>query len=67
MDSNKQKNGWGGRREGSGRKAPEIPKKAMSLKLDGDLYDILVKHKLNKNGFINDAVRNSLKNIGLLK
>lgn len=57
----------GGKREGSGRKPVGISTTAMSLKLDNDLYDVLRSHGLNKNRYINDAVRASLKNDGLLK
>jgi hypothetical protein len=57
----------GGKREGSGRKPVGISTTAMSLKLDNDLYEVLRSHGLNKNRYINDAVRASLKNDGLLK
>lgn len=56
MDSNKPKSGRGGKREGSGRKTADN-KTAMSLKLDNDLYKVLNEQGLNKNGYINDAVR----------
>ena len=57
----------GGKREGSGRKPVGISTTAMSLKLDNDLYAVLKSHGLNKNRYINDAVRTSLRNDGLLK
>jgi uncharacterized protein (DUF4415 family) len=57
----------GGKREGSGRKPVGISTTAMSLRLDNDLYEVLRSHGLNKNRYINDAVRASLKNDGLLK
>ena len=56
MDTNKPKSGRGGKREGSGRKSANN-KTAMSLKLDNDLYEVLKVQGLNKNGYINDAVR----------
>lgn len=57
----------GGKREGSGRKPVGISTTAMSLKLDNDLYEVIRSHGLNKNRYINDAVRACLKNDGLLK
>ena len=57
----------GGKREGSGRKPVGISTTAMSLKLDNDLYEGLKSQGLNKNRYINDAVRSALKNDGLLK
>ena len=62
--TNKQR---GGKREGSGRKPVGISTTAMSLKLDNDLYEVLKSQGLNKNRYINDAVRSALKNDGLLK
>ena len=47
----------GGKREGSGRKPVGISTTAMSLKLDNDLYEVLKSQGLNKNRYINDAVR----------
>lgn len=57
----------GGKREGSGRKPVGISTTAMSLKLDNDLYEVLKSQGLNKNRYINNAVRSSLKNDGLMK
>ena len=56
----------GGKREGAGRKAVGISTTAMSLKLDNELYEALNKSGVNKNRFINDAVRAKLKKDGLL-
>lgn len=56
----------GGRREGSGRKPTGISTTAMSLKLDNDLYLALNSHGLNKNRYINNAVRQAMKNDGLI-
>ena len=47
----------GGKREGAGRKAVGLSTTAMSLKLDNDLYSALNSHGLNKNRYINNAVR----------
>lgn len=57
----------GGRREGSGRKPKGISTTAMSLKLDNDLYEVLKSQCLNKNRYINDAVRAKMKNDGYIK
>lgn len=65
MESTKKQRG--GKREGCGRKPVGISTTAMSLKLDNDLYEALRSHGLNKNRYINDAVRASLKKDGLLK
>lgn len=51
----------GGKREGAGRKAVGLSTTAMSLKLDNDLYLALNNHGLNKNRYINDAVREAMK------
>ena len=68
MENNKSKNGWGGKRGNSGRNGGKgILTKAMSLKLDNDLYDILVKHSLNKNRYINDAVRSRMEKEGIIE
>lgn len=62
MDSNKQKNGWGGKREHSGRnRGKGATTTAMSLKLDNDLYEVLKSNGLNKNRYINDAVRTKME------
>ena len=60
------KKGRGGKRDGAGRPAG-VSTKSMSLKLDLDLYEILNKQVLNKNRFINDAVREKMIKGGLLK
>lgn len=59
------KKGRGGKRDGAGRPAG-ISTKSMSLKLDLDLYEILNKQVLNKNRFINDAVREKLARDGMI-
>jgi len=51
----------GGKREGAGRKAVGLSTTAMSLKLDNDLYLALNSNRLNKNRYINDAVREAMK------
>lgn len=50
----------GGKRESSGRRRG-INQKPIPLKIDLDLLEMLNKVK-NRNGFINDAVREKLKN-----
>lgn len=57
----------GGKREGSGRKPVGISTTAMSLKLDNDLFLVLKTQGLNKNRYINDAVRAKMKNDGYLQ
>lgn len=54
----------GGKREGAGRKAVGFSTTAMSLKLDNDLHETLKVININKNRFINDAVREKLKKEG---
>lgn len=58
MEAQKQRGGW---RPNSGRRARGLTTKAMSLKLDLDLYEALSKSELNKNRYINDAVRIAMK------
>ena len=55
----------GGRREGSGR-PKGLNTTAMSLKLDNDLYAALNNNGLNKNRYINDAVREAMKRDGFI-
>ena len=57
----------GGYREGSGRKAVGLSTHAMSLKLDNDLYEALCSINLNKNRYINDAVRERMEKEGIIK
>lgn len=54
----------GGKREGAGRKAVGLSTTAMSLKLDNDLYLALNSNGLNKNRYINDAVRKAMSRDG---
>lgn len=56
----------GGKREGSGRKPKGLSTTAMSLKLDNDLYQALNSNGLNKNRYINDAVREAMKRDGYI-
>lgn len=56
----------GGKREGAGRKPVGISTHAMALKLDNDLYEALGLANLNKNRYINDAVREKLAKDGLI-
>lgn len=56
----------GGKREGSGRKPTGLSTTAMSLKLDNDLYLALNNQGLNKNRYINDAVRETMKRDGFI-
>ena len=51
----------GGKREGAGRKAVGLSTTPMSLKLDNDIYLALKNNGLNKNRYINDAVREAMK------
>lgn len=50
----------GGKREGAGRKAVGISTHPMALKLDCDLFKILNQLGINKNRYINDAVREKM-------
>lgn len=50
----------GGKREGAGRKAVGLSTHPMALKLDNDLYEALAKLDINKNRYINDAVREKM-------
>lgn len=56
----------GGKREGAGRKAVGVSTTPMPLKLDNDLFVILSKSGMNKNRYINDAVREKMKKDGYL-
>lgn len=56
----------GGKREGAGRRAVGVTTHPMSLKLDKDLYGIMSEANLNKNRYINEAIRERLKKDGLL-
>ena len=55
----------GGKREGAGRPSDPNKKKQLSLKLDKDLSDALPK-SLNRNAYINDAVRAKMKEDGYI-
>ena len=57
----------GGKREGAGRKPVGVSTHPMALKLDNDLYDILNLHGLNKNRYINNAVRASMEKDGYIQ
>lgn len=57
----------GGKREGAGRKAVGISTHPMALKLDNDLYNTLSAIKINKNRFINDAVREKMVREGYIQ
>lgn len=50
----------GGKREGAGRKAVGVSTHPMALKLDNDLFEALAKLDINKNRYINDAVREKM-------
>ena len=56
----------GGKREGAGRKAVGISTHAMALKLDCDLFKLLSNAGVNKNRYINDAVREKMVREGLI-
>lgn len=56
----------GGKREGAGRKPVGISTTAMSLKMDNDLFLALNGNGLNKNRYINNAVREAMLRDGLL-
>lgn len=64
MEENKKKRG--GKREGAGRKAVGISTHAMALKLDNDLFDTFSASSLNKNRYINDAIREKMLKDGLI-
>lgn len=57
----------GGKREGAGRKPVGVSTHPMALKLDNDLYDILNSHGLNKNRYINNAVRAAMEKDGYIQ
>lgn len=50
----------GGKREGAGRKSTGINQKHMNFKIDLENVEILQAQK-NKNRFINELIRNSIK------
>ena len=56
----------GGKRLGAGRKPQGLTTKAMSLKMDTDLFETLCALSVTKNRYINDAVREKLKREGLI-
>lgn len=56
----------GGKREGAGRKSVGLSTHPMALKLDNDLFEVLNKTSMNKNRYINDAVRAQMKKDGYL-
>lgn len=56
----------GGKREGAGRKAVGLSTTPMSLKIDNDLYSALNSHGLNKNRYINNAVRTAMEKDGFI-
>ena len=56
----------GGRREGAGRKAVGLSTHPMALKLDNDLYEVLSQSGINKNRYINEAVREKMEKDGYL-
>ena len=56
----------GGKRDGAGRKPIGISTKALCVKFDLDLYEIFSSRKWNKNRYINAAVREKMKNDGLI-
>ena len=56
----------GGKREGSGRKPVGLSTTPMSLKLDNDLYQTLNSRNLNKNRYINNAVRDAMLRDGYI-
>lgn len=64
----KVKSTWGGKRAGAGRKPSDKSKKQIALKLDRDLYNVFYSEdfKENKGRYINDAVREKMKNDGLI-
>ena len=64
MDIEKKQRG--GKREGAGRKAHGVTTHAMALKLDNDLFEVLSVAKVNKNRFINDAVREKMARDGYI-
>lgn len=62
-----QKKQRGGKRVGAGRKAVGLSTHAMALKLDNDLYEVLAQSGINKNRYINDAVRSKMIKDGYIQ
>ena len=70
-----EKRNWGGKREGSGRKAKKVESTTVSIKLNNDLleaFPMLIKKedklvKFNRSEYINDAVREKMKKDGYIK
>ena len=56
----------GGRRENAGRKKRDKEFKPILLNLETTLYEALPK-SLNRNAYINDAVREKMKKDGFIK
>ena len=69
-DSENRERGYnvkrGGKREGAGRKALGHNTTPMCLKLDNDLYFAINSKELNKNRYINDAVRAAMLKDGFI-
>lgn len=69
-----EKKNWGGKRENSGRKK-KAESTTVSIKLNNDLleaFPMLIKKgdklvKFNRSEYINDAVKDKLKNDGYIK
>ena len=56
----------GGKREGAGRPAVGITTHPMALKLDNNLFTMLSDAGVNKNRYINDAIREKMVRDGLI-
>lgn len=59
----KKHNGWGGKREGAGRPSGTT-QKLISVKMDLDLLESM-PDGTNKNGYINDSVREKMIRDGI--
>lgn len=52
----KRKNGWGGRREGAGRRSENPSTRTIALRIPEDVAEILDRQE-NRSAYIIDAVR----------
>ncbi len=64
MGENKKQRG--GKRIGAGR-PKGASTHAMALKLDLDLFEVLINKDINKNRYINDAVRSAMRKDGYIE
>lgn len=52
----KKKNGWGGRREGAGRRSENPSTRSIALRIPEDVAEILDRQK-NRSAYIIEAIR----------